>query len=264
VEKMSKENKNPDEIKKKYQEIVYDEVKYGIITAIIWYDSLNLKELARLVGRPETTTIRYVKQLLEDGLIDVDAEKTATSWGKFYKLSTVVRELYDKQLKAIEQRSETILSEYEAIKDKGEDEIYKFFEKHVISKDNLEIDVLAAKQNVAFSHNIQNMIVNEVAHAVSNLTNLIQKKGRKYVEENLIIDPTDVEIHNISLSLSNTKQLFRLIETYSKFQEELFKLKKEFEKEMDQEGVPEEKRKIFYNYLFMGSLDFSYRFQDEE
>ncbi|NHK30784.1 MAG: winged helix-turn-helix domain-containing protein [Asgard group archaeon] len=261
---MSKENRNPAEIKKKYKEIVYDEVKYGIITAIIWYDSLNLKDLARLVGRPETTTIRYVKQLLEDGLIDVDAEKTATSWGKFYKLSTVVRELYDKQLKKIEQRSETILKEYETVKDKGEEEIYKFFEKHVISKDNLEIDILSAKQSVAFSHNIQNMIINEITYAVDNLNKILQEKGRKHVENNLVIDPTDVEIHNLSLSLSSTKQLFRLIETYSKFQEELVKLKKEFKQEMDQDGVPEEKRKIFYNYLFMGSLDFSYRFQDEE
>ena len=34
--------------------------------------------------------------------------------------------------------------------------------------------------------------------------------------------------------------------------------------EMDQEGVPKENRKLFYNYLFSGSLDFDAKFKNEK
>lgn len=258
------ESKVSDDIRKKYKEVVYDEVKYGIISAIIWYDSLNLKNLARLVGRPETTIIRYIKQLLEEGLIDIDAEKTASSWGKFYKLSADVRKIYEEQMKALEMREELIFKEYETLKNKSDEDLYKFLVQQILAKDNFELDVQAIKQNIVFSNNIQNMIANEIGYALDNLTKLVNEKGRDYIEENLIIEPSDIEIYNISLSLSNTKHLLRLVETFNNFHKELIKLKNEFEKDMDQEGVPKENRKLFYNYLFMGSLDFTSRFKNEK
>ncbi|NHJ38571.1 MAG: winged helix-turn-helix transcriptional regulator [Asgard group archaeon] len=258
------ESKISDDIRKKYEEVVYDEVKYGIISAIIWYDSLNLKNLARLLGRPETTIIRYTKKLLEEGLIDVDAEKTASSWGKFYKLSSGVKKLYEEEMKALEMREESILKEYETLKNKNEDELYRFLIKQILSKENFEIAVQAIRQNLTLSYNIQNMIVNEVVSALDNLTKLVDEKGKDYIEENLIIDPSDVEIYNVSLSLSNTKQLLRLVETFNNFHKELIKLKNEFEKEMDQDGISKDNRKLFYTYLFMGSLDFNARFKNEK
>ncbi|MHA1356118.1 MAG: hypothetical protein ACTSR1_13185 [Candidatus Heimdallarchaeota archaeon] len=47
--------KIPEQIREKFIETLYDEVKFGIINAIDFYESVNLKRLAVLVGRPETT-----------------------------------------------------------------------------------------------------------------------------------------------------------------------------------------------------------------
>ena len=61
-----------NEIKKSYDEAIYDEVKYGILIALEFYKSLNLKKLAEILDRPKTTTLRYLKNLLNEGLIILD------------------------------------------------------------------------------------------------------------------------------------------------------------------------------------------------
>ncbi|MHA1433759.1 MAG: hypothetical protein ACTSO7_07940 [Candidatus Heimdallarchaeota archaeon] len=94
--------KIPEQIREKFIETFYDEVKFGILNAIDFYDSVNLKRLAVLVGRPETTTIRHIKKLLDEKLITIDAEKTAKEWGKFYKLSEPVRLLFDERKNRIQ------------------------------------------------------------------------------------------------------------------------------------------------------------------
>jgi hypothetical protein len=257
-------DKIPEKIREKYKDLAIDELKYSIVTAINWYNSLNLKNIARLVGRPETTTIRYIKQLLEDGLIDIDAEKTASSWGKFYKLSENVRKLYDEQLRAVEEREEYIITEFESLKGTGEDELRKFFTEKAISREGLEEILALGKQNLSFSHNIQNLILNEIGFAFESLSKLVDEKGKDYVLENLRIEPSDMEIYSLSLSLSKISQLMRLVEFFNSTYKQLLKLKEEFLKEMDREKVPEEDRKLFHNFIFSGSLDFSYKLKDEE
>ncbi|NHJ47910.1 MAG: hypothetical protein FK733_08990 [Asgard group archaeon] len=253
-----------EEIRKKYKRLASDELKYRIVTAINWYESLNLKNLARLVSRPETTTIRYIKQLLEDGLIDIDAEKTASSWGKYYKLSENLRKLYDEQFKAIEDREESIIMEFESLKRKGEDELSKFFTNKAIGRENMDELLVSAKQDISLSHNIQNLILNELGFAFESISKLVDEKGRDYVIKNLKIDPSDLEMYNVSLSISKISQLIRLVEFFNNTYKQLLKLKNEFKEEMDRENVPEDDRKLFYNYLFSGSIEFSYKLKDEE
>ncbi|MHA1367757.1 MAG: hypothetical protein ACTSP5_15300 [Candidatus Heimdallarchaeota archaeon] len=241
--------KIPEQIREKFIETLYDEVKFGIINAIDFYESVNLKRLAVLVGRPETTTIRYIKKLLAEELITIDAEKTAKEWGK---------------LKQNTERENWIHDEIGDLEKKSEQEVEDFMVKAVLSKENIELEFHLAKQVLAFSTNTQKMIINDSISVVKELLQIYNEKGQDYLEENLILDPSDIELWSSSIKLHSMKQLMELINVFNKWQKEMIVLKKKFEKEMNENSVPEDQRRDFFMYSFLGSLDFSYTLKDKK
>ncbi|MHA1740363.1 MAG: hypothetical protein ACTSXA_04855 [Candidatus Heimdallarchaeota archaeon] len=256
--------KIPEQIREKFIETLYDEVKFGIINAIDFYESVNLKRLAVLVGRPETTTIRYIKKLLAEELITIDAEKTAKEWGKFYKLSEPVQLLFDERRKQNTERENWIHDEIGDLEKKSEQEVEDFMVKAVLSKENIELEFHLAKQVLAFSTNTQKMIINDSISVVKELLQIYNEKGQDYLEENLILDPSDIELWSSSIKLHSMKQLMELINVFNKWQKEMIVLKKKFEKEMNENSVPEDQRRDFFMYSFLGSLDFSYTLKDKK
>jgi len=261
---MNQETKKLEEIKEKYENIIFDEVKYGIFTALVLYKSLNLKKLAQLVGRPETTTIRYVKQLLSDGLIDVDTVKTATSWGKFYCLSKeakVLSEIFTKQLLDREKR---VFTQLMALRGKSEEEIQKAYVKEILSKKDFKTKSIKLRSMLAFKHNVENLIVNEFQSGLEELQKLLSTKGQDYIEENIILKPSDIILSSYSIPLTKGSHLLKIYELFLRLQLDLLKLKEEFEKEMDKENIPAEKRRIMNVHLFFGTMDFDFTLKDKE
>lgn len=253
-----------EEIRKSYNELVYDEVKFAIVTAIQYYSSLNLKKMSELIGRPETTTIRYVKKLLEDELIVIDVEKTATDWGKFYRLSDFANELIAKRNLDIDERIDWVQKEASKHDFENEDEVRDFFMRALLSKENLVYDAKSARQSLSISNNIQKMIANEFGARIEDLNDLIKNKGKEYLLNNVSIKPSDIEIYNITLKVHSMKQLMKLIEVQFKSVQEIERLKHEFEEEAKKDNIPEDDQQLFFFYSFLGSMEFNYIIKNED
>ncbi|MHA1433758.1 MAG: hypothetical protein ACTSO7_07935 [Candidatus Heimdallarchaeota archaeon] len=136
--------------------------------------------------------------------------------------------------------------------------------KAVLSKENIELEFQLAKQVFAFSTNTQKMIINDSISVVKELLQIYNEKGLDYLEENLILDPSDIELWSSSIKLHSMKQLMELITVFNKWQKEMIILKKKFENEMNENSVPEDQRRDFFMYSFLGSLDFSYNLKDKK
>lgn len=261
---MSKEKQISEELKQKYEDSIYDEVKYGIITALQWYGPANLKKLSQLVDRPETTTIRYLKQLLAEKLIDVDAEKTATSWGKFYQLSDEAKTLASISREKTNQRGEEVMTELMNHRGKSEEETRQLLLNEILNKEDPEKVVLGLKSNIAIIHNIQKVIINDFITNYSELEELKEEKGKDYLKENLIIEPADILLTTDYMHYSKAQHLLRFYEAFINFQLELIEMKKELDEEMDRENVPEDQRKLISLHLFMGASEFKFHLRDQK
>lgn len=261
---MSQKNNEDLTIEEKYAKIMYDDVSYGIITSLRFNETLNLKKLAELIGKPETTTIRHLKQLLEDKLIDIDPEKTASSWGKFYQLSDPVKKIIEKTKRDQEEREEKILSELADYRNMSEKQILEIFLREVTSKEISEQIKLQLKRDINLSYNIQKMIVNKFINTSDRLKKAQKEKGTDYLRKNLEMDPGDINTSTLFVKYSKAKHIIALIEKFLEFYNGIDELQKEFKEEMDKEGIPEEERKQHYVSLFMGSTDLDFTFKDEQ
>ncbi len=261
---MSKNEETPTGINEKYEEAISDDVKFGIITALEIYEPLNLKKLSQLVGRPETTTIRYLKQLLSDELIDVDAETTATSWGKYYKLSKSVRKITDKIREEQEKREVEVFTELLNYREKTEEETRDLFIKEILTKGNLSKLQMDIKKRLNLLHNIQNLIINDFAVVLNDLEELIQKKGKDYLRKNLVLNPADILLNTESIQFSKSKHLVKFYEIYAKFQIALTEFKKNIKEELLKEKIPDNEKQTLNLHIFMGTNEFKYYLKDQE
>jgi DNA-binding Lrp family transcriptional regulator len=260
---MSKQKKTTNELKEIYDNLIYDEIKFGIITALQWNETLNLKKIAQMIRKPETTTIRYLKQLLEDGLLDIDAEKTATSWGKFYRLSAAVNELYEEQKKESEIKERELAEELMGYRDASEEELLQVFTKSIVSKDNLDRLSIEAKQSLNFIHKIQNMIINNFSIKAEELLSLIKKHGKEYLEKNLTVKPADILLTRANIKYSSAKHIMMFLELFYKTHIEFQQLEEKIKQDMEQENVPEIEMNTFFCNLFMGSIEFEHKMKEK-
>ncbi|NHJ86640.1 MAG: winged helix-turn-helix transcriptional regulator [Asgard group archaeon] len=253
-----------EKIKENFANIIYDEVKYGIVTSLDWYGSLNLKKLAELVGRPETTTIRYIKQLLEEGLIDVDAEKTAISWGKYYRLSKAAQKLTEERNTLRENRQEEVMKELLEYRSRSEEEAIDLFRKQILAKEDLEQVAFDLKNILNFTHNAENIIANEFATKLDQLIKLKEEKSIDYLEKNLIIEPGDIMNYTERIQFTKYKDMIEFYEIFAKFVIGIKSLKDKIQKEIDSEKIPEDKIKIMNIHIFMGSNEFNHYLKEEK
>jgi hypothetical protein len=75
----------------KMEDIFQHKITSGIIFCLYIFGSLNLKDLTVLLGQSKTSTLRYLKEILESDMIEIDQVKTAKNWGKFYRLTSPIR-----------------------------------------------------------------------------------------------------------------------------------------------------------------------------
>ncbi|MFW9922071.1 MAG: hypothetical protein ACFFDW_02155 [Candidatus Thorarchaeota archaeon] len=261
---MSKEIQIDEELKKKFEDLVLDEVKYGIMTALEMYDSLNLKKLAQLVGRPETTTIRYVKALLSDGFIDIDAEKTASSWGKFYRLSAQSLYITEKKREMTEEVEKAKVEELFEYKEKSEEEVRSMIIRQILGKGDFNKLMLEVKNSMIFKHNVENTIINEFIASLNELENLKKKFGNEYLYDHLRIHPSDIILTSTSIKFAKAKHLLKIYEIFIRFMMDLEKLKSDLDKEIKEEKIPEEDISIMNIHTFFGTNEFRFSLEDKE
>ena len=260
---MNQQNTIDPVIEEKLGKLVYDEVSFGILITLRFYGSLNLKKIAQLIGKPETTTIRHLKQLLKDGMIDIDAEKTALSWGKFYSLTKPVKAIIAKDDVELLKREEEVAKELEDYKNMTEEKLQEVFIREITSKESLTQTALRIKYSINFNSNIQKIIINSFIEASNKLNKLKEEKGNEYLQKNLILDPADINTATLFIKYSKAKHVLALIEKFVEFHREMHQLQRDILEEMDEEKVPEDERKLHYVDLFMGTTEFSYKIKKE-
>ncbi|MCK5184389.1 MAG: hypothetical protein KAQ95_08795 [Candidatus Heimdallarchaeota archaeon] len=260
---MNQQNVIDPVIEEKLKKLVYDEVSFSILTSLRFYGSLNLKRLALLIGKPETTTIRHLKQLLEDKLIDIDADKTATSWGKFYRLSKSVKAISEKEDKEIQKREEEMTKELANYKNLTEEKLQELLVREITSKESLEQTALRIKSGINFDYNMQKMIINSFIEASNGLNKIKEDKGIEYLKKNLFVDPADINTVTLFIKYSKAKHVMSIVEKFVEFHKEIHQLQRDLKKEMDEEKVPEDERKLHYIGLFMGTTEFTFKIKED-
>ncbi|NHK32676.1 MAG: winged helix-turn-helix domain-containing protein, partial [Asgard group archaeon] len=160
---MSK-NKDLKKTKENYFALVTDEIEFGIVTALNWFESLNLKKLAVMLDKPESTTLRYIRKLKDNGIIVFDSKKSEDSWGKFYKLSPQIKKTYDAYNQAMDDQIAKIEDE---IKDKldSEEELEKYTLDRLLSAEKLR-EIPLQKHYFHFVSNLQSIMMNEAVHKI--------------------------------------------------------------------------------------------------
>ncbi|NHJ83973.1 MAG: winged helix-turn-helix transcriptional regulator [Asgard group archaeon] len=249
-------NSSKSLILKAYEDAIMDPIKYGIITSLSWYGKLNLTKISKHINKHESTTFRYIKKLIDEGIIEIDIEKTTSEWGKYYKLTDEVQKIYDKKIAEVENFGELIISNKE-FRNKSEDEFQAYYINELLHK-NLEEDKQEVLNYLSLQQNIQTTIMNEFLTKRQLFKEFYESNKENLRIEDIYLEPCDFIMLANTIRMSKFKHLFRIYEVVYKFNNEIKKLVSEFEKEMDLENVPENKRFTHVLQLFSSNTDFLY------
>ena len=279
---MSK-TKEYEKIKENFFSLVEDEVEYGIVIALNWYESLNLKKLAIMLNKPESTTLRYIRKLKVKEIIVFDSEKSGDSWGKFYKLSPSVKQIYDEYMQSFDEQVEQITSDLKNLS--TEEDLERYVVNGILKEEKLE-EIPLLKRYFHFISNLQNVMLNEAINKIEEFNKRLEEEENKGIEEKkekkdidieeekkknrdrliqrVSLSPMDISIYVNSLKISKWSHIFKINDLIFSFMKELEHLKNEIEEEMNNENVPEEKRTTQFVNIFTGNLDISYEIKEEE
>ncbi|QEE15548.1 winged helix-turn-helix domain-containing protein [Promethearchaeum syntrophicum] len=178
----------------KYFELLGDETKFGILFALKMFGSLNLKHIAKCLGKSEPAILRQLKILTQLNLIIIDQKESTQSWGKFYKISSYGSDIFSKSNKFIN-----------AIPDKE----YTVNLYHKMS--------LILKSLSSFNHNITKFASNVYLEDAQRLVELSKKNEGNY---------GDAMIFSLlSISLKNKEDTKEYLEMVNEFQEKVKKFR---------------------------------------
>ncbi|MFW9922466.1 MAG: winged helix-turn-helix transcriptional regulator [Candidatus Thorarchaeota archaeon] len=244
----------------RYEEAIGDPIKYGIITSLSWYGILNLTKIAKHINKHESTTFRYIKRLIEEGIIEIDIEKTTSEWGKYYRLTNEVKKIYDMKIKEFENFGELIINNQE-FRNKSEKELNEFSINELLEKDFNKEDVL---NYLSLQHNIQSAIMNEILNRREEFKKFYLSKKGSLKKEDIRFKPCDFVLLTNTFKISKNKHLIKYYETLYRFQNELKGLITDIEQEMNEEKVPEEDRITQIVHVFSSNTEFLYSINEKK
>jgi len=93
-----------------YLDLLGDETKFGILFALKMFGSLNLKHIAKCLGKSEPAILRQMKLLIGMKLIQFDQQESEQNWGKFYQLTLQGAEIFSKTKQISDEVSEISLT----------------------------------------------------------------------------------------------------------------------------------------------------------
>lgn len=246
------ENENLEtKFKKLWKE---DPNKFAIITSLGWYGSINLKKISSLIDKPETTTLRYLKKLIEEGLIEVDAEKTASSWGKYYKLVDEVSELYRNNLEDFVKEGSEIDQRLKHLKTLSEEELRKeVIKKFQVTDDETQYNAPQAfKHFLSFVHNIESSIVNQLIDFSNEISPELKNTEELFNQYPQLMTDTMLAVRTVPIA--KIKHVIKVVEAIRDFIRTITKLQKEFQEEIEKENISEEQTAIQFISVFLGGL----------
>ena len=240
-----------------------NQTEFQIVTALRWYGSLNLKKISKLIQRPESTTLRFIRKLRDRKIIIFDSEISEKNWGNFYKLSEKVKKLYESYMKMMYERVDRIQIDLKEIDNLSDEELHQYSLNEVINPGKLA-EIPSTRAYFQFVANLQNLIVNETMDGIEHLAELAEEEGYESLRNRVILPPLDVSAYVSAVKISKIRHVLRISDLIIRFDKEIDALAKEIIKEMDAEGVPEEERTIQFVNVFTGGLDAELKFKDIE
>jgi len=243
------------------RELQLDETEFQIITALRWYGSLNLKKISKLIQRPESTTLRYIRKMRDSKKIEFDSEKSEKSWGNFYKLSKRVRKLYEGYMKLVDERVERISFDMKEFDKMSKEELDKYVVNEIINPGKLA-EIPSTRAYFNYVSNLQRLIVNETMDGIEELAEMAEKEGYDEVKKKVILPPLDVSTYVNALKVNNFLHILQINELIFEFDKKIQELGHEFIREMDEANIPEEERSTQFVNIFTGSLDLELKFKE--
>ncbi len=246
---------------KDMSDLQLDETEFQIITALRWYGSLNLKKISKMIQRPESTTLRYIRKMRDKSTIEFDSETSERSWGNFYKLSKRVSKLYEAYMKLMDDRVERITFDLQEFDKMSDEELDRYVVNEIVNPGKLA-EIPSTRAYFNFVSNLQKMMVNETMDGVEQIAEMAEKEGFDEVKEKIILPPLDVSTYVSTLKICKFRHVLRINELIFEFDRKLQALGKQLLKEMDTAGVPEEDRSTQFVNVFTGSLDLEVKFKE--
>ena len=240
---------------KRFEKLFENETRYGIVMAIRTFGSMNIKKLARIMGKTESTIHHHITEMIkEPEVLVIDNEKTTSTRGIYYKLSEITKERYPRDKETLfEEEIPTLMNRVLQLTD---EEIAKMMFYRMINQPDFGKIAQGIKRSLSYYRNIENFIVNSFERSENAM-----REGLKPVNLNYPFGSST--ILGIDLKVSKTKHSLEIAQATSEFFAKLVKLNQKFKKEMDEEEVKEEDRIQAYYYLFGGELmDFKFEKDD--
>jgi hypothetical protein len=240
-----------EKIKENYFALVTDEIEFGIVTALNWFESLNLKKLAVMLDKPESTTLRYIRKLKDIGIIVFDSKKSEDSWGKFYKLSPQIKKTYDAYMHAMDDQIERIEEE---IRDKidSEEELEEYTMNRILSEDKLK-EIPLQQHYFHFVSKLQSIMMNEAVNKIEEFLSKYDIKDIEKIKPKIKLSPTDISVYVSSLKINKWNHIFRINNLIFSFLKDIDELKKTIEQEMEEENVPDDQKITHLVNVFTGN-----------
>lgn len=235
-------NLSPEE----FRAAVMTESSSLIFITLLLHDSLNLKELAAITNKLETTTLHQVKKLLKMGIIEIDSVKSASRRGKFYKVSDEAKDEFRK----IIQGGQRSLAETQETLDL--EESYKVLFRKMKEAD-FEGVLLSSETIAKVSQSVQNI-------SLQNL-NLLLEEVQEFEgdEEDFVawckqrkLPLGEFSMMATNLPIKRKVHLKAVMEEVTRFQQRMIELREEFNKDEPEEGFEQIDQFI---YLFSSSIN---------
>lgn len=242
---MSEADKEQSEMKELYEKLFSKGVGMGIIMALYIYETLNLKKIATLIGKLETTTLNQVKKLLEEGFIEVDSKATARSRGTYYKLTDLTKKL----LKTPNPDEELTT---EKIKKFTKDDIAKEALKSFANPDFDKI-LTQVKMVTSINSYIEKFTIQSMEELYDQIKDLESEEEKIAVLDKSLFPIGTFSFRALTVVMKNFDQMSRYISFLDEMGGKLKKLNEDFEEE--NKGIEDPEFETFqYVYMFNSPL----------
>lgn len=233
-------------------EVYKVETRYGIIMAINNFGSANIKKLAKILGKNEATIYHHLKDLTrEPELLVVDNKKTRENKGIFYKLSKIAEKNFGgPPLEILETKMQEA---YKRILEQTDEEIAHMYMKMISEHPDLGIITDKERRSIAYNHNLENMMLNNMATAEKAF-----KKGAKPMNVNYPLG--SISNFPLDMKISKPRHLFQILSLLTEIAAEFARLKEEIAEEMEKEKIPEN-QKIDIHYHVVGGEVAEFEFE---
>jgi hypothetical protein len=254
---MNSEKLNFKNFEEVYSYLLENEIQYRILAIITLYGSLNQKQISFLIDKPEPTTYRHAKKLLDDGILVIDPKKSKEKRGKFFKLSPQLEDFAIHRKEEHEKRENHLDAFINWLKEKhANNEIDLIKEKVVnqfLTRFKDERIVKHVKNTISTSSTIQNSIVNNIQLQIEKLSKKIEDPNTKDISDKDVLR-SHISSASFLIRTNRIEHYVRLMEITMNYYQELGKLRNEIEKEIEEKQISTDECVVQFISCFGGSV----------